>query len=230
MEPSADTGRVGAFYIAAPAMVVGVLLGGVATWALMSNQKSAFEPAPAPDPVSVTGGNVSLQPGWRLYENREIGVAFEYPETWGTIRVEKEAGCFEAKEEMATSGDPCEQVRLSFEAVPAGIFFATETFLHEKYPIGRGAFFGDEYVSSEESLLGYCTGKKAGNPCTTTINSHGVLMTKSFGVLGMDDETGWKYLMRSPHPYFSSVVLASSRLNPAWQSDFDRLVDSLRFI
>jgi len=211
-----------------PGIIIGAVIGGSGVWAFFSFPGSETQIPNVQDTIPTQSSTVPA--GWRLYENKEIGITFEYPDTWGNIRVGKEVGCFEAKQEMAASGDPCEQVLLSFGDVREGIFLATQTLLHEKYPIGRGAFFGDEYVGSEEILLGYCSGKMGGNPCTTARNSHGVLVTKSFGVLGFDGEAGWKYLARSPHPYFSSVVLSSSRLNPTWQSDFDRLVDSLKFI
>ena len=209
------------------ALVAGLVLGGGAVWAYGS-LSSTNAPAPVVD-----NDRLSVTPGFKTYENKEIGIVFEYPEAWGEIRVEKEVGCFEAKEkqEMAATGDPCEQVRLSFADVSVGVFFAVQTPLHWKYPIGRGAFFGDVYVDGSESYLAqYCDSRAGGKPCAVATNSNGVFFVKSYEVLGMDDETGWKYLLRSPHRYYSSVVLSSSRLGPAWQADFDKLVGSLRFL
>ncbi len=186
-------------------------------------------------PVSTTG--------WRLYENREIGVAFEYPESWGEVSVSREKGCQvdyyyfgtstvkKFLSEMQRTGDPCDHVMLLlFSPSPRSgdIFLDTMTPLANEYHLGRGGYWGDvSGLINDVFMAKVCA--QAGTVCAK--NSRGIQVAKVPNQpSGEDGPMVTVYYIKSTHPFYYGLALSASRLNPAWEADFERVVDTLHFV
>lgn len=212
------------------AVLAGVLLlvivGGAAAWAYTN-----YKPAAPLEQVPVTTESTQPPAGWKLYENREIGVAFEYPEIWGEIQVSEEVGECQNLSQEQMSDDPCKQVRLGVPetGLPGSrVFLSVQTPLHKAHTPGRGPFFGDIYVESKRALGEHCN-KVNKELCGVHINSNGVVYVKDSTVANWDT-TIEAYFIRSPHPYYGSVVLSAALLSDPQKADFSRLVDTFNFI
>ncbi len=213
-----------------------VLVGAGAAFAY-----SVYKPALPDGALQVA--TTTAQTGWKLYENYELGIAFEYPESWGEIGImHDEHGCdvvgtasvwgqassTQLMADMAATEDPCDQVMLSF--MGRGSILAVTTPLYHKYPYGRGGFWGDKYVADDMALANFCITEQNNRSCELIQNKNGVTIAKASGPYGEESSDAWVYVVRSPHPYYSSIVLSSYNLEPGRQADFDRMIDSLTFI
>jgi hypothetical protein len=180
--------------------------------------------------------------GWRVYENSEIGIAFEYPAAWGDISVSKEvADCYstdatyysasklaQMRKDVAESpNDPCQQVRLM---IGNAIIAQTATPLEHKYPTPRGSYWGDvsAEIVSDEYIANFCTTEIA-IVCKVISNLQNIPIVYYQGVIGVEEE-GEVYLVRTKHPLYYGLALSPSRLPIKDTSDFRRLIETLRFI
>lgn len=215
-----------------------VLVGAGAAFAY-----TVYKPAPQGGALQVATTTAQTAAGWKLYENYELGIAFEYPQAWGEIGImHDELGCdvvgtasvwgqassTQLVADMAATEDPCDQAMLSL--MGRGSILAATTPLYHKYPYGRGGFWGDKYVADDMVLANFCTAEQNDRSCELIQNKNGVTIAKAFGPYGEESSDAWVYVMRSPHPYYSSIVLSSYNLESGQQADFDRMVDSLTFI
>lgn len=219
-------------------VLVLVVLVGVAAW-IFTTAKSPVVDTQIQGATTTPVAQSQIPAGWRVYENKKIGIAFNYPEAWGEVVVaDVEGGCDspEAQAEIAATHDPCIQIVMRFPSplyASGGIFLATETALHQKYPVGRGAFWGDEFIPTQQAIEHYCDGKSG--TCVVSKNSNGVTIAKTYlsaaapGDMGEQQE-GWVYRLYSPNSVYQSIIISAVRLDARWQVDFDRLVDTLRFI
>ena len=211
-----------------------LFLGAGLFWVYMAGQtqKDALIPQIVQEPL-----------GWRAYENSEIGIAFEYPAVWGDISVSKEvADCYstdttyysasklvQMRKDVAESpNDSCQQVRLM---VGGAIIVQTATPLANKYPVPRGGYWGDmsSSVTSDAYITNFCTKHTVGT-CNLISNMQKIPIVRYEGIIGMGDEVGEVYLVHTAHPLYYGLALSPSRLPVKDDSDFMRLIETLRFI
>lgn len=194
-----------------------------------------LNPPPAP-----ADGN-----GLKTYKDEEIGVAFEYPEEWGTIEAEREEVCTpglegpfgseEAAEEKRATGDPCISIYLGtsdsgfHRSLPLAFFYA-QTPLFAKYQPGRGGNWTGavSQIKSASDIENYCVGVEN---CSVYTNTHGIRIAKKFeNTEGMGSYWGWKYFIVSPHQFFPVIIVGSSgAIDDPKHQDFDALVNSIQF-
>ncbi len=181
-------------------------------------------------------------PEFTTYTNKELGIAFEYPESWGEINVEKGVeDCFstdanyytsaqlqQMKKDVAEAHDPCLTI---FVKAGDGTFLVTMTPLAVKYPIPRGGFWGfyAGSVKNDAFVENYCSGVTEGT-CEVLTNAHNIRLAHySGGSIGLEEQ-GEFYLAHTPHSLYYGLALSPSRLPVAMQDDFSAVIDSLRFI
>jgi len=168
--------------------------------------------------------------GWKIYQNQEIGIAFEYPESWGEIFANSTKGeCDNLDPREIVSGDPCTMITLSvlYDGENRSAFLAAQTALNHAHPLPRGSFWGDTYIGSPITLSTYCASKTP-NTCTLRMNSKGVKYVKD-DIAPDFSGTVKAYLMYSSHEHHS-VVLTPPLPGTPQEAEFNRLVDSIQFI
>jgi len=185
----------------------------------------------------------AVRVGWKRYENKEIGIAFEYPESWGEISVNREKGCMyentqyygekvasEMKKKLDTTGDPCLHLTLR---VGERNFLATQSALYAQYPVPRGGYWGDaaSSIKTDEYVRNFCSTSRGGD-CKVFTTSNGIRVASyvDSGVCEMGCQPGTHYVIKSPHAFYFGLTLLASDVGNVNGSDFERLINSLRFI
>ncbi len=146
------------------------------------------------------------------YEDKELGIAFSYPQEWGEVIVKDESG--ECPKEYID--DACNQRRLIFAGLLAdgGVILASETSGHDKFPIGRGGFWGDYAGHIPKNYLEKCTTVQN---CEVLTNQSDVTFAKYYRAIpemGSDDNPPPSYeyhLFRSDSEYYGTI-LSSTRI------------------
>ncbi len=199
-----------------------------------------------------------ISAGWGLYQNQELGVAFQYPLSWGSIKQGfVSTGCVskdkvyggteymdyteevynQIKKEMALAPqDPC---RISSLGVMAEnepndmsrVIFGTMSPLYMKYPVqGMGPpwYAIAGLATSKEFVENLCI--KSSVECLTFTNKQGVLISREQFSNEMHGVEGAVNYIHSPNNIYSGIVMSSAELSEEQQKDFGSVIDSLHFI
>jgi hypothetical protein len=146
----------------------------------------------------------------RTYQNSEIGIAFEYPASWGDITSEVEKGDCPSD----YRADSCQQITLTFSGL-GRIFFAAETLGHENFPVGRGGFWGDGAGEVTPNYLDMCD---ATQTCKKVSSEHGVLFARYYEPLfdwDTDSElppSSSRYLLKHKDNEYYGLILSPRRM------------------
>ncbi len=197
--------------------------------------------------------------GWGLYQNQELGVAFQYPLSWGSIKQGfVSTGCVskdkvwggteymdyteevynQIKKEMALNPqDPCIMTSINIidENVPYGVqgertILGTMSSLYSKYPVqGKGPPWYAAAGSSVSKESLKNLCTKSFVECSTFTNNQGVLIYKEQVSEGMYGE-GVMYYIHSPNNVYSGIVMGTLDFSEEQRKDFGSVVDSLYFI
>lgn len=230
------------------ALVV-LIAGGLGYFGLTQKPRTSDTVATTTGQTAAQSGQTpSIPTGWVLYENTDIGIVFYHPPSWGTIGVVRDTGCaldenyygkdvvVQIKKEMVLAPqDKCDQVRIGpassqwGEKYPTPILVTTSP-LYAKYPTPRGGFWGDYSgaVVSNAYITDYCS-KIQGGECNVITNSQNIMFARYRGIIGAEEE-GEFYLAHSSNPIYYGLSLSPSRLPAEYQKDFDKVIDTLRFL
>lgn len=166
----------------------------------------------------------------KTYRDNELGIAFDYPASWGEITTENERG----KCSASYSADDCNFRNLLFEEMySAAIFLSAETKGHHDNPVGRGAFWGDYAGNITSNYLTEC---RQNQNCSVVENSNGVSLAM-YDADPPPEEIGYqpeRYYIYNPNSQYYGLVLSSHRLD-GFSPENNRLfkeviVESLRFL
>jgi hypothetical protein len=167
------------------------------------------------------------------FEDKEIGIGFNYPEAWGTITVSTEAGTCPP----TYADDPCQLKILQVKiGTTSEIFFVAETTGHEKYPLGRGGFWGDLAGNIKSDYLDLCSSREF---CDVVKNKSGITFARyhaHVSEMGEEETSSLSYeykVYRHENPYYG-LILSSARVKSAG-ADVEKLfeetiVSSFKFL
>ncbi len=199
----------------------------------------------------------TITSSWKIYRNDELEITFKYPNEWGKIKTEREEVCNltfggnDGIRESSQTGDPCTSVSVGLEKTRyyvneygtptgriSGVYFDTFLYsltpLYVKYAPGRDGNWTSNVrtVMSDASFNDYANKCNNISNCEVFTNKNGVRIIKSFqSGGGMGTMLGWKYLIKSPNPFFSAIVIGSlGKYEDPKHKEFDFLVNSLKFI
>ncbi len=195
-------------------------------------------PTPTPTPTATANEYA----GWKTYTDEKLKIEFKYPADWKGIE-EEARKCDNPA--AATGSDPCEHINLlvtafkNLQAYMAGPSIASaKSVLYEKYPVGRGGYWGDEVnkITDLNSVKNYCA-KIGGTKCRVYQNTNGVTIARS--VEQNCSEAGCSgeivmYYVKLNNDIFPAMVFSTAALKDTGvvdlEVDMDKLVNSLKFI
>ncbi len=164
----------------------------------------------------------------KTYEDSELGFAFDYPADWGEITTHNESGTCP----QGYVADNCNQRYL---IAKGATFLSAETRGHSDYPIGRGAFWGDNASNISSNYLSKCESNN--KVCTVVTNNNGLSFAFYKGTPDPEDIGGFsspRYYIYNPNSQYYGVVLSLHQLNSQTQDNSElfkkTVIDSFRFI
>lgn len=238
--------------------VVAVVIGGFFLVSLIISNTGQTQTEPLIQ--SGTSERTDAIVGWKIYTNHELGITFKYPSEWRNVRSEREHVCDgpfggeDAIRESMETGDPCVAISVgvdftdynyrrdhSEDIAPRVIFSSflysvTPMFIRYQPPRGGGMSMGKDvklYGFFTDFSKNKCDNDQFRSNCKVFTNSNGVRVAKYYeeSPRGMGSIQGWRYYIKSPHPFFSALVFVSSgAYEDPKHKEFELLIDSLKFI
>ncbi len=137
------------------------------------------------------------------YESKELGIAFEYPSSWGGIYIIQSQGtCSDDY-----TADDCRIHTLAIgDARHHDIVLATMTTGYHLHPVSRGGFWGDFSGSINEHYAQECVNNSA---CEIMNSEHNVLFARYYHPVPEmgDSKTSFEYRTYRPnHQYFGYII------------------------
>lgn len=196
---------------------------------------------------------------YKVYQNADLGIAFDYPAHWGNINME-ESFCVDgpwvedsARQEWAATEDPC--MSISLKAKIYGENREPEVFLYSHTPLYREFLpaYGFPWVISDirigKALEDYCVDfwtrmaaygddidfsheELVGERCDAFINRHGMRIWKSYEASeGESGFFGWQYHIKLSNKWFPALILGAwGPPNSEQHLEVERLVNSIKAI
>ena len=169
-----------------------------------------------------------------VFTDDKIGFQFSHPSEWGEVIVDVEKGtCPENY-----SKDTCDFMVYKFSQInnlTDVMFLTIETQGHEMYPVGRGAFWGDEAGKISSSYLDVCANSKE---CSVMENENTISFAKYRTVLpGYEvdplnfDNVYHVYRNNSPYSGYLMTPGSFKSLSPDIEQKFEStVVNTFKFI
>lgn len=182
--------------------------------------------------------------GWTTYRNEEMGIQFDYPNSWGDINVSKEVGCVDYyAAEVAIPKDlkeSCFHITLSASSFDKGAFLSTEGVDYTNTEIPRGADWRFRLISMPKEQENFCLnnpfipmGNKGGHleNCKKFKTASELLVTKGVREIPFtENEKMTVYFIRTNHPIFYDLVLSSQYLKSSTsENELQQLIETIKF-
>lgn len=224
-----------------------LLIGGV-VFVWMKKQEKSVVPVPNNPNPTETKQEENPSPtdtaGWITYRNEEIGIQFDYPNSWGDINVSKEAGCVDyyAAEVVIPNDlkESCFHITLSASSFDKGAFLSTEGIDYTSTEIPRGADWRFRLISMPKEQENFCLnnpfipmGNKGGRleNCNKFKTASGLSVTKGVREIPFTEkEKMTVYFIRTNHPIFYDLVLSSQYLKSSTsENELQKLIETIKF-
>ncbi|MDX1607951.1 MAG: hypothetical protein R3251_01980 [Candidatus Spechtbacterales bacterium] len=188
---------------------------------------------------------------WPRYNQRTIGISFQHPREWGSLRFSIEPCVIEGVSTGALQDEPCMHVFLmapDLEGQP--LFMVSQSTHFADNMRERDPYFGDIFSLAQkedssvlEFMENYCTEQAPlydAQNCIRAVNPNGVRYVKTLqNPFYPNERTEGKkifyYLIHQPDSHFEGIVMSSQLLMPLYNPEnlenvMDKIMASVTFL
>lgn len=229
-------------------VVVVLIVSGLLLWRNLEDRKPAqvsdtdMSTKPAVEQLEVDPNKVDDD--WRVYQNEDLGIVFEYPSIWGEIQESKDSTPCDGGEARNPEEGKCQRITLSVGNLKneKRVFLATETLAYTSSHLdgryAQGAAWDEKVRVIPKDKEDFCSN----NPylpkgtsfvrCSVLKTEHGISVAVAEGIVPFtDNEQMTSFFIRTDNPLYYDLIVSSVELEkifPTSKIDMRKLVESIR--